>query len=1156
MKKLYILLVVFFTFAGAQNDKFLTFPFEQSADVEITSAWYYSDYYDSDGVLHTCELHSPNGAIDYDEADIGGEVSFKVLAAADGVVEKITFSAPPYNYGNMVTLRHEVNGSIYFTKYAHLREDPRSIGLIDVGDDITRGQHIGWAGNTGGDYNMHLHFEVRLSSDNQGNAVDPYDKQSREDGYNCSTGLWSTPYPDPNDGIAGNMGPNHLWTTDPPSYYSSTPQSKIGLQENGNYNNTIITAYDNATSAGIDLGDPVSWGTDIDGNPMPDIVHVRGNWTMQMFYKANSGRVHDYSMIVYNPDMDESFVIHSGFWGYVDSNELWNTANPPTGNEFIDTDGYTKQYFDPVGQTGFYYLRWKDLSPNQSPIEYFTPFGSTPRNNVVISNGVGGPDLDIHHNQGIVGVTGQSMQLLNGSEYADFKVDDQGSMVGIAAFTVNGDTTIYINQNTTDPHLTYHGWTTPVYAGNNMNIQFTLSATTDNPVVSDTVRVYYSLPGGANMVLVGEWLDVNIDSGAEQVFATQDFTAPGVGTHESRIYLVKAGVEELISVSSGVDNPKNLYIEEQNPGNGIVKVGEFYPADSVVVIDSIYNFPVKLVETSGTSSINIADLRLTLHDTSGVAVHDLGNWYNISINADGYWQMYDDFVFPDTGTYKLGVRYTNDGVNWIYPESFLYQVTNPGPSNPKNIFVNDSVNHAPTEPTNLLVNGQSNPAELVDSIPYFSAVYHDVEYGTYSDYYQIQVSISKNDWSKPYWDSGKSIFDTLVYNNNRCMNISYNGPALDMNSVTYYWRIRFWDNDNAEGNWSTSVDSFKTLDDNFVSLRPNLMTELVSYWPLDEMSGTRFDSHSNNHLTSNNSVDYQTGHIGEYASHFYRKQSKYLSISDADQIGLDLEGDLSFALWVNKSTSYLQTVLGKWDENGQRSYKLMIGIDQGNWQLRFYTSDRYGKDNIHTWYDIPFTTNKWSFIVVTYDYDYSHLYIDGVLVGTTAGRNGPLGCRNSSVEFTIGSESGLYRAYFDGLIENVGIWSRALTSDEVLELYNNGDGLPYDSGSNSLNKTNSSDNRQPLVFTNSIPTKYSLHTNSPNPFNPTTVIKYDLPQDGKVRLVVYNILGQMVATLVDDFKKAGYHQVVWNGHNMPSGMYFYKLVTDNFVQTNKMLLIK
>jgi hypothetical protein len=74
-----------------------------------------------------------------------------------------------------------------------------------------------------------------------------------------------------------------------------------------------------------------------------------------------------------------------------------------------------------------------------------------------------------------------------------------------------------------------------------------------------------------------------------------------------------------------------------------------------------------------------------------------------------------------------------------------------------------------------------------------------------------------------------------------------------------------------------------------------------------------------------------------------------------------------------------------------------------------------------------------------------------------------------------------------------------------------------------------------------IPATYSLEQNYPNPFNPITAFRYQLPEESNVSLKVYNLLGQIVATLIDGRRQAGYQTIAWNAGSLSSGVYFYKL---------------
>jgi len=89
-----------------------------------------------------------------------------------------------------------------------------------------------------------------------------------------------------------------------------------------------------------------------------------------------------------------------------------------------------------------------------------------------------------------------------------------------------------------------------------------------------------------------------------------------------------------------------------------------------------------------------------------------------------------------------------------------------------------------------------------------------------------------------------------------------------------------------------------------------------------------------------------------------------------------------------------------------------------------------------------------------------------------------------------------------------------------------------------------------------LPSEFQLSQNYPNPFNPSTVIEFALPAAGKARLEVFNILGQQVATLVDGRLQAGYHEVEFDASSQPSGIYFYRLTTEDGSATRKMVFVK
>jgi hypothetical protein len=100
-------------------------------------------------------------------------------------------------------------------------------------------------------------------------------------------------------------------------------------------------------------------------------------------------------------------------------------------------------------------------------------------------------------------------------------------------------------------------------------------------------------------------------------------------------------------------------------------------------------------------------------------------------------------------------------------------------------------------------------------------------------------------------------------------------------------------------------------------------------------------------------------------------------------------------------------------------------------------------------------------------------------------------------------------------------------------------------------------NDTPLgISNNSAPVSFSLKQNYPNPFNPSTQINYDIMSDANAKIIIYDMLGREVKTLVNKFHKSGRYSVILNAGELTSGVYFYKLVAEDFTDTKKLVLVK
>ena len=157
--------------------------------------------------------------------------------------------------------------------------------------------------------------------------------------------------------------------------------------------------------------------------------------------------------------------------------------------------------------------------------------------------------------------------------------------------------------------------------------------------------------------------------------------------------------------------------------------------------------------------------------------------------------------------------------------------------------------------------------------------------------------------------------------------------------------------------------------------------------------------------------------------------------------------------------------------------------------------------------------------------------------------------------FTTSDPRGIFVAPSEGKI----FWTDYLTNRiETASLTGSGETVLDSSLSNPLSiyGSNGIDHGTGVAEKGNTPASYQLNQNYPNPFNPSTAISYQLQVNGQVTLRVYDVLGREVATLVNQKEDAGTHAVKFDGDNLPSGIYFYRLSTPGYVRTMKMVLLK
>lgn len=225
----------------------------------------------------------------------------------------------------------------------------------------------------------------------------------------------------------------------------------------------------------------------------------------------------------------------------------------------------------------------------------------------------------------------------------------------------------------------------------------------------------------------------------------------------------------------------------------------------------------------------------------------------------------------------------------------------------------------------------------------------------------------------------------------------------------------------------------------------SLLTGLVSWWSLDETSGTRYDSHGSVDLTDNATVGYAAGKQGN-AADFEISNNEYLNNTSAADLD-NSSGDLTVSLWFNAesfSSSIFQRLFHLTQSTGAAIFAVQLFKSTGSpanapYVLAYNTS-RSGEFQAST--TSP-STGVWYHVIASWDSSADEMSIR-VNNGTPSTKihtgGGPMD--TGIVRVYLGSESTLAQKY-DGMIDEVGFWHRLLTEDEQSALYNSGSGIGY-----------------------------------------------------------------------------------------------------------------
>ena len=219
-----------------------------------------------------------------------------------------------------------------------------------------------------------------------------------------------------------------------------------------------------------------------------------------------------------------------------------------------------------------------------------------------------------------------------------------------------------------------------------------------------------------------------------------------------------------------------------------------------------------------------------------------------------------------------------------------------------------------------------------------------------------------------------------------------------------------------------------------------LTDNLVGYWKLDEASGTRNDAVGSAHLTDTGTVGSATGKVGTAAD---VELGNYLTVADPAALSFPGDTDFTVAAWLQFESKAADEMfaVGKGDGDGAE-YGIEWNPGSDRLQFAVYASDGFGTGQSATASTLGSPAlATWYYVVGWYDATAEEVRIQ-VNNGTVDAASYTAGSYNSDAAFTIGSYPA-FNLHWDGLIDEVGIWSRVLTTEERTTLYNGGAGLTY-----------------------------------------------------------------------------------------------------------------
>ena len=304
---------------------------------------------------------------------------------------------------------------------------------------------------------------------------------------------------------------------------------------------------------------------------------------------------------------------------------------------------------------------------------------------------------------------------------------------------------------------------------------------------------------------------------------------------------------------------------------------------------------------------------------------------------------------------------------------------------------------------------------------------------------------------------------------------------------------------------------------------------LVCFYPFN--GNANDESGNNNNGVVSNAMLTTDRHGNTNSAYLFNGTTSSIDVANNSSLNFQNYITINFWLKANQFFSREQYPIshGSWENR----WKVSIS----NGKLRWTIKTNSGVTDLDS--NIPLSLNTLYNFTVLYDGSYMEIYVNGSLDSFKQWSGTIL---QTSSDLTIGQDlPGNNQYNFSGILDDIRIFDYPLLPDAIKQFYDISTGIEKSSG-------------------NAIPTTSFIYQNYPNPFNGQTNIKYQVSISSRVQLEIYNVLGQRVATLVDDYKTPGYYSIHWDakdsrGIKLSSGIYFIRLVAGNYSETKKMVLL-